>query len=95
MARTKLVRVQEDGQISVPVELRKKLNLKKGDLVAVIETPDGLLLASEKVLLNEAFDRLGAILREEGVTLDEMLDSGAEIREELTREQYGDLRASS
>ena len=29
------VRVQEKGQVTIPLRIRKKLNLKKGDLVTV------------------------------------------------------------
>lgn len=39
-----LVRVQEKGQITLPADVRKWLGLKKDDLVAVIETPDGVLI---------------------------------------------------
>ena len=91
MAQSRLVRVREDGQVIVPPELRTRLELKKGDLVAVVETPEGVLIAPEKVVVDKALDRLGEILREEGLTLDELVTSGAEIREELVRERYGDL----
>jgi antitoxin PrlF len=91
MTEPKLVRVQEEGQVTVPTELRRKLGLKKGDLVAVIETADGVLIAPETVVVNRALDSLGAALKAQGLTLEDMLDSGAEIREELVREQYGDL----
>jgi AbrB family looped-hinge helix DNA binding protein len=91
MARRNLVRVQEKGQVTLPTELRKKLGLKKGDLVAVEETPTGLLITPQKVVALQALDRIGEILREQGLTLEELIDSGAEIREELVREQYGEL----
>jgi AbrB family looped-hinge helix DNA binding protein len=39
----KLVRTQEKGQVTIPTEIRKKLGLKRGDLVAVMETPEGVL----------------------------------------------------
>ena len=35
---TLYVRVQEKGQVTIPTKLRKKLNIKKGDTVMVIET---------------------------------------------------------
>jgi AbrB family looped-hinge helix DNA binding protein len=38
MAAWKLSIVQEKGQVTIPVEIRKKLGLKKGDYVAFIET---------------------------------------------------------
>jgi AbrB family looped-hinge helix DNA binding protein len=93
VARRNLVRVQEKGQVTLPTELRKKLGLKKGDLVAVEETPTGLLITPQKVVALQALDRIGEVLREQGLTLEELIDSGAEIREELVREQYGELGA--
>lgn len=43
----KLVRIQEKGQITLPVEVRRSLNLKKGDLVAVIQTEEGVLITPQ------------------------------------------------
>ena len=34
-------------------------------------------------------DELGALLAERGITLDELIASGRDIREEIVREQYG------
>lgn len=93
MARRNIVRVQGKGQVTLPTELRKRLGIKKGDLVTVEETPEGVLITPQKVLPIQALDRIGEILREQGVSLEEMMDSGAELREELIRERYGDLRA--
>ena len=38
---TTFVRVQEKGQVTLPLEIRRKLKLKKGDLVTFVETEDG------------------------------------------------------
>lgn len=38
------VRVQAKGQVTIPKEIRRSLNLKKGDLVVFEETKDGVLL---------------------------------------------------
>jgi AbrB family looped-hinge helix DNA binding protein len=40
----KLVRVQEKGQVTLPAEVRRKTGLKKGDLVSVTTTDDGVLI---------------------------------------------------
>jgi AbrB family looped-hinge helix DNA binding protein len=88
-AQPNLVRVQEKGQVTLPAAIRKQLGIKKGDLVAVEVTPDGVLITPRAVLAIKALDEIGAILRDKGVTLEEWMESGREIREELAREQYG------
>ena len=85
-----LVRVQEKGQVTLPADIRKRLGLKKGDLVAVEETPYGMLITPQEVLALRDLDQIGAALREQGITLEELMESGRAVREELFREKYGD-----
>ena len=86
---TKLVRVQDRGQITLPIELRKKYGIKEGDLVGFRETKEGLLLDLRAVQIAKALDQIGAALREQGETLESMIESGREIRGELLKELYG------
>ncbi len=85
----RLVRVQEKGQVTLPTDFRKRLGMKKGDLVAVTETPEGLLITPQEVVAARALDRIGAALAEQGLSLDELIESGREERAELIRERYG------
>jgi AbrB family looped-hinge helix DNA binding protein len=89
MAALKLSVVQEKGQVTIPSEIRKKLGLKKGDLVAFVETEQGVLISPQEVIAAEALDQIGQILREKGLTLEELIDSGREIRGKLVEEEYG------
>jgi AbrB family looped-hinge helix DNA binding protein len=84
-----LVRVQEKGQVTLPAKARKRFGLKKGDLVAVTETPDGLLITPPEVIATQALDRIGELLREKGITLEEMIESGRQERAGLIEEMYG------
>jgi antitoxin PrlF len=86
---TKLSVVQEKGQVTIPTDIRKKLGLKKGDYVAFVETEKGVLLAPREVVAMEALEKLGTMLKERGVTLEELMESGHEIRGELVKEMYG------
>lgn len=90
-AERKLVRIQEKGQVTLPADIRRRLGLKKGDLVAVEETPEGVLITPRGVAALKALDAIGAALKEQGLTLEDMIESGREIREELYREKYGHL----
>ena len=87
----KLVRVQEKGQVTLPADIRKRLGLKKGDLVAVVETPEGVLITPQEVIATRALAEIGSVLEKQGLTLEDMIESGREIREELYRERYGHL----
>jgi AbrB family looped-hinge helix DNA binding protein len=89
MQDRKLVRIQEKGQVTIPTEIRKKLGLKRGDLVAVMETPEGVFITPQQVLATKAFDSIGDILKEQGVSLEELIASGWDIRTDLLQEAYG------
>jgi AbrB family looped-hinge helix DNA binding protein len=51
---SKLSRVQSKGQVTIPTEIRKKLGLKKDDLVAFVETEDGVLLSPRELFVASA-----------------------------------------
>lgn len=85
----KLVRVQEKGQVTLPSELRKKLGLKKGDLVAVVGTEEGVLISPQETVATKALDIIGRALKEKGLSLQEMIESGREGRGQLIEKEYG------
>lgn len=89
MVAPKLVRIQEKGQVTLPSEVRKRLGLRKGDLVSVVDTPEGVLIRPQQVLATEALDRIGAALREKGLSLDDLIESGRQERAEIIKETYG------
>ena len=89
MPAWKLSIVQEKGQVTIPAEIRKKLGLKKGDYVAFVETDQGVLISPQEIVAQEALEEIGQILKEKGLTLEELIESGREIRGNLIREEYG------
>jgi AbrB family looped-hinge helix DNA binding protein len=54
---TQVVRVQGKGQVTIPVEIRDKLNLKKGDLVTFVATEEGVIIKPAELA---EIDRLAA-----------------------------------
>ncbi|MBI4317297.1 MAG: AbrB/MazE/SpoVT family DNA-binding domain-containing protein [Chloroflexi bacterium] len=74
MKGRKLVRVQEKGQVTLPADLRRKLGLKKGDLVAVEEADEGILIIPQEVLTMRELDRLGEALKKRGLSLGNLID---------------------
>jgi AbrB family looped-hinge helix DNA binding protein len=89
MIDRKLVRIQEKGQVTIPTEIRNKLGLKRGDLVAVMETPEGVFITPQQVLAAKAFDSIGNILKEKGLSLAEVIASGRQLRADILQETYG------
>lgn len=88
MTSTKLSVVQRKGQATIPAEIRKKLGLQEGDLVAFVETEQGVLISPQETIAMDALDKIGEVLREKGISLDELMGAGGEVRERLVREEY-------
>jgi len=85
----KLGRVQQRGQVTIPIELRRKLGIEEGGLVAFIETENGVLISPQEVLAMDALDRVGKVLKERGISLEELIESGRELRGEMIEGDYG------
>jgi AbrB family looped-hinge helix DNA binding protein len=82
------VRVQEKGQVTIPLEIRRRLGIKKGDLVTFVETDKGILIQPAEVIVSAALEMVGESLKAKGVTLDELIERGRTIRAELIKEEY-------
>jgi AbrB family looped-hinge helix DNA binding protein len=85
----KVYTIQENGQVTLPIEFRKKYNLKTGDAIVFKETEEGLVISPREAQVMKLLDEIGDALKEKGISLDEMIASGEEIRKELIREKYG------
>lgn len=84
-----LVRVQEKGQVTIPSEIRRKLKLKKGDLVVFVETEAGVVIKPAEILVSGALEEIGLALEAKGIDLEELLERGRERRSELIEKEYG------
>lgn len=87
--RRKTYLIQERGQVTLPVKLREKYGLKKGDPVVFRETEEGILISPKETQVIKLLDELGEKLRAEGVSLDELMASGREVRVDLLKSMYG------
>lgn len=80
--------IQENGQVTLPIEFRRRYNLKKGDAVVFKETAEGLLISPKEMLVMKLLDEIGEELEARGISLDELIASGREIRQEIYDEKY-------
>ena len=60
MKRTYII--QENGQVTLPLEWRQKYGLKKGDVVIFTETDDGLLISPRVALAMKLLDEIGDVI---------------------------------
>jgi len=80
--------LQENGQVTLPVEWRKRHGLKKGDVIIFQETEDGLLISSRESQMIKLLDEIGDALKEKGISLEEIIESGRDIRQDIYNEKY-------
>jgi AbrB family looped-hinge helix DNA binding protein len=81
--------IQENGQVTLPKELRREYGLRKGDTVVFERTDEGWMIRREEPDPLKLLDELDEILTARGITLDELITSGRDIRGEIVRERYG------
>lgn len=90
--KMEVAKITSKGQITIPIDIRKKLNLKDGDKVIFIEDGDKIILANAAKVafmnIQKAFEgeseRLG--LKDEQDVVN-MVD---EIRKEMWEQRYAD-----
>jgi AbrB family looped-hinge helix DNA binding protein len=84
----KIYTLQENGQVTLPIEWRKRYGLKKGDVITFQETEDGLLISPREAQIMKLLDEIGEALKQKGISLEEMIESGRDIRQEIYNEKY-------
>ena len=58
------VRVQAKGQVTIPKQIRDKLNVQPGDLVVFMETDEGVIVKPAEVMTDEHLrQEVTAVLR--------------------------------
>ena len=58
------VRVQAKGQVTIPKEIRDKLNVQPGDLVVFVETDTGVMVKPASVMTDEHLrEEVAAVVR--------------------------------
>lgn len=80
--------IRGDGNLELSDEERDALGVGPGDGVLKGTTDQGILVMTPRQYIDWVFDRVGEGLPDD-VTLDELIESGRELREELLYEHYG------
>ncbi len=85
-----IARLTSKGQITIPVEIRKKLNLKEGDKVIFVEEGNKIVFAnSSMIALKEFQEKMAGKAKESGINSEEDVKKLIKkARKELWEEKY-------
>lgn len=85
-------RITSKGQITIPIEIRKKLNLKIGDKVVFIEDGDKVIFAnSSMIALREFQQSMKGEAEKQGIySEDDVAKLVKDIRKELWEKNHAD-----
>jgi AbrB family looped-hinge helix DNA binding protein len=84
--------MRDRGRVTIPAAVREEFGLEEGALLILTTEKDRLVLyPSGEEYVEALLDQVGHALRERGMSLEELLEDGEEIREEVFKERYPDL----
>jgi len=81
--------VQDNGQVTLPPELREEFGLKKGDLIAFERREDGWYINPRTAKLLNALNEIEGALEAKGISLEDLIEEGDKLRQELYEKRYG------
>jgi len=83
------IQMRGKGNITLPVNLRKKYNLEEGDVFTLIDLGEGsFMLTPQRSEVNRLGERISRIVDAEKIDLDDLLVGLDEERESYYRERY-------
>lgn len=89
-ARPYRAHIRERGQLTIPKEVREKGALNDGEAVTIIPLGDSILVTPKKLGLEEARRKIRKIMKDSGVTPEDLISGLQEERARLSEETYGE-----
>ena len=81
--------IKARGQLTIPKKIRQKGQLEEGQVVSLIPVGDSVIVTPRQLPLDEARREIKKILRQTGLSVEEVLAGIREEREALYEEIYG------
>jgi bifunctional DNA-binding transcriptional regulator/antitoxin component of YhaV-PrlF toxin-antitoxin module len=83
------IQVRKKGNLTLPMDLRTKYGVGEGDIFTLIDMGDGSFLLTPRISqVKRLGDRVEEILNKEGVSLDDVVSTLDEEREQYYQERY-------
>ena len=77
------------GQLTIPKKIRDKGQLEEGQAVSIIPVGDSVIITPRQLTLDEARRQIKKMLKESGLSVEEMLKGIREERRSIYEETYG------
>jgi bifunctional DNA-binding transcriptional regulator/antitoxin component of YhaV-PrlF toxin-antitoxin module len=81
--------IKARGQLTIPKKIRQMKHLEEGQTVSLVPLGDVVIIMPRRLELDEARRRIAKILKETGVSAEDMLAGLVREREALYKERYG------
>jgi AbrB family looped-hinge helix DNA binding protein len=89
------LQIRGKGTITLPASLRKKYNLEEGEVFTIIDLGGGSFLLKPRIYeVDKISAKAERVLREDGVTMEELFETLREVRKELFQERHGNVKKS-
>lgn len=90
------VQMRGKGTITFPAKLRSKYKLQEGEVFTIIDLGGGSFLLRPRIYeMDKISAKAEKVLREDGVTLEELFETLREVRKETFQERYGNVKKPS
>jgi AbrB family looped-hinge helix DNA binding protein len=83
--------LRDRRQVTIPRAACEELGIRPGDRLELRVEDGAIIIRPGRLAALEAIRAIQQALEEAGVTEEELLESGRQIRDELFRERYPDL----
>ena len=81
--------IKARGQLTIPKKIREMSHLEEGQVVSIIPVGESVVITPKRLELNEARRQIRKILKESGLSIEDVLAGLEEERESLYKEIYG------
>jgi AbrB family looped-hinge helix DNA binding protein len=76
-------------QVTIPKEVCELLDIEPGDILEIRVTDSTIIARPKKNIALDSLREIQSALERAGISEEELLESGREIREDVARELYG------
>lgn len=88
------IQIRKKGTLTLPSGFRKKYGIEEGEIYSYIDLGEGAILLTRKVSQVDILSRrIARNLKEDNVTLEDLLETLDKERRKIFKEKYGDLGA--